>query len=362
MHKSYHTLCHCEPIRVKQSKSFRLLRNYIPRNDDLEDFMNRKILFVIDKLELKYFEFNKLVTDFWLIKEFLERDCNVFITTIDKLGLNNAKAYCKCAKSFIKGDNIYLEEDFKTCEIENFKLVMFRPDPPVDLDYINATYIFDFVDREKTIVLNDTKAIRDFNEKLHANLFSEFMPENIVTSNINEIEIFLEQNKEIVLKPLNRCFGSGVMYLKEGDKNTRNIINSMTNNQATLIMVQKYISNAEFGDKRVLILGGKVIEECVIKLPSRDDFKFNNHSDEFIKKASLTQSEKIKFEQVAVKLNEMHLPMAGLDVIDEKIIEINITSPCYFIKEINNYFSTNLEKIIVDYILNVKITKLINIR
>lgn len=318
-----------------------------------------KILFVIDKLELKYFEFNKLVTDFWLIKEFLERGCEVFVTTIDKLALNNAKAYCKCAKSFTKGDNIYLEEGFKNCEIENFRLVMFRPDPPVDLDYINATYVFDFVNREKTLVLNDTKAIRDFNEKLHANLFSEFMPENIVTSNMEEIDIFLEQNKEIVLKPLNRCFGSGVMYLKEGDKNTRNIINSMTNNQATLIMVQKYISTAEFGDKRVLILGGEVLEECVVKLPSRDDFKFNTHSDEFIKKAMLTENEKIKFKQVAQKLNTMGIVMAGLDVIDEKIIEINVTSPCYFIKEINNYFSTNLEKMIVDYVLNIESNKFV---
>lgn len=314
--------------------------------------MNYRILFVIDRLELKYFEFNKLVTDFWLIKEFLEHNCEVFVTTIDKLALNNAKAYCKCAKSFLKSDNIYLEDGFKPCEIENFRLVMFRPDPPVDLDYINATYIFDFVDKEKTLVLNDTKAIRDFNEKLHANLFNEFMPENIVTSNIEEIELFLKQNEEIVLKPLNRCFGSGVMYLKDGDKNTRNIINSMTNNKTTLIMVQKYLSNAEFGDKRVLILGGEVLDECVVKLPSRDDFKFNTHSDEFIKKASLTQSEKMKFKQVAVKLNEMHLPMAGLDVINEQIIEINVTSPCYFIKEINNYFSTNLEKKIANYTLN----------
>lgn len=311
-----------------------------------------KILFIIDKLELKYFEFNKLVTDFWLIKELLEREEEIFVTTIDKLGLSNAKAYCKCAKSFVKGDNIYLEEKFKQTQIEDFNLVMFRPDPPVDLDYINATYILDFVDREKTLILNETKAIRDFNEKLHANLFYEFMPENIVTSNRDEIESFLAKNEEIILKPLNRCFGSGVMYLKNGDKNTQSIINSLTNNQTTLIMVQKYIPAAESGDKRVLILGGEVLDECVVKLPSGDDFKFNNHSDEFIKKAALTTSEKKKFTQVAERLNKMHLPLAGLDVIDEQIIEINVTSPCYFIKEINNYFSTNLEKKIVDFILN----------
>lgn len=318
--------------------------------------MNYKILFIIDKIELKYFEFNPLVTDFWLIKEFLHQEQEVFVTTIDKLSLNNAKACCKCKKSLLKGDNIYLEENFALYEIEDFQLVMFRPDPPVDLDYINATYILDFVDREKTLILNETKAIRDFNEKLHANLFHEFMPENIVTASFEEIETFLGVNEEIILKPLNRCFGSGVMYLKTGDKNTRNIINSLTNNQTTLIMVQKYISNADFGDKRVLILGGEVLDECVVKLPSGDDFKFNTHSDEFIKKASLTDSEKAKFKQVAQKLNQMGIVMAGLDVIDEQIIEINVTSPCYFIKEINNYFSVSLEKRIIDCILNLKVT------
>ena len=82
----------------------------------------------------------------------------------------------------------------------------------------------------------------------------------------------------------------------------------MTNNQTTTVMVQKYISNAQFGDKRVLILGEDVLDECIIKLPGKNDFKFNTHGDEFIKKATLSENEKIKFQQVAKKLNSMHLP------------------------------------------------------
>ena len=46
----------------------------------------------------------------------------------------------------------------------------------------------------------------------------------------------------------------------------------------------------------------------------------------------------------------MGIPMAGLDVVNEQIIEINVTSPCYFIKEINQHFGVNLEKTICDYI------------
>ena len=44
--------------------------------------------------------------------------------------------------------------------------------------------------------------------------------------------------------------------------------------------------------------------------------------------------------------------MVGLDVIDGKIIEINVTSPCYFIKEINNYFNVELEKEIAKFVIN----------
>lgn len=309
------------------------------------------ILFVIDRLELKYFEFNNLVTNFWLIRELLRNGKNVWITTIDNLSLRSGIAYTRCFKAFEKENDIFYDKNSQTCRINNFSLVMFRPDPPVDLDYINATYIMDFVDRDKTLILNDTKAIRDFNEKLHTVKFLNLMPENIVTCSKSDIMEFLAEYNEIVLKPLNGCFGSGVMTLKKGDKNTSVIINSMTKNQTQQIMVQKYIEKARFGDKRVMFLGDEVLDICIQKLPSNDDFKFNEHCDSNIIKAELSKSEKEKFEPVARELNSLGLPLVGLDVIDEKIIEINVTSPCYFIKEVNYHHNVNLEEKISQFIL-----------
>ena len=310
------------------------------------------ILFVIDRLELKYFEFNNLVTNFWIIRELLNENKNVFITTIDKLGMSKGIPFAHCYESYEKDGNIFYEKTDICKDINVFQLVMFRPDPPVDLDYINATYIFDFVDRNKTLILNDPKAIRDFNEKMHTCKFLDLMPENIVTCSKSDIIEFLNRNEEIVLKPLNACFGAGVMTLKKGDKNTAVIINTMTKNQTQLIMVQKYIPKAKFGDKRVMFLGEEVLDVCVQKLPSNDDFKFNEHCDSNIIKAELTQSEKEKFLPVAKELTKLGLPLVGLDVIDEKIIEINVTSPCYFIKEVNGHFGCNLEKKITDFILS----------
>lgn len=310
------------------------------------------ILFVIDRLELKYFEFNNLVTNFWIIRELLNENKNVFITTIDKLGMSKGIPFAHCYESYEKDGNIFYEKTDICKDINDFQLVMFRPDPPVDLDYINATYIFDFVDRNKTLILNDPKAIRDFNEKMHTCKFLDLMPENIVTCSKSDIIEFLNRNEEIVLKPLNACFGAGVMTLKKDDKNTAVIINTMTKNQTQLIMVQKYIPKAKFGDKRVMFLGEEVLDVCVQKLPSNDDFKFNEHCDSNIIKAELTQSEKEKFLPVAKELTKLGLPLVGLDVIDEKIIEINVTSPCYFIKEVNGHFGCNLEKKITDFILS----------
>ncbi len=312
-----------------------------------------KILFVIDRIELKYFEFNQLVTNFWMIKGLLEKGCDVYISTIDMLKLKSSVAFADCYKSYTENNDIFYEKNNLNEEkIENFDVVMFRPDPPVDLDYINATYILDFVDREKTVILNDTKSIRSFNEKLHSVMFNDLMPKNIVTSSFKDILNFLDENEEIILKPLNQCFGGGVMYLKKGDKNTAVIINQMTQNGKKIIMVQKYIPSAVYGDKRVLFLGENILPYCVQKVPSNNDFKFCEHNDSNIKKAVLSDDEMEKFKPVAQKLNSMGIYFAGLDVIDGKIIEINVTSPCYFIKEINGHFGCHIENDIVDFIIS----------
>ena len=138
-----------------------------------------KVLFIIDKIEFKYFEFNNLVTNFWIITEFLDRGEQVYITTIPMLALKGKIAVTKCYKTFVQNQNIYYDNKQEEYEIDNFDLVMFRPDHPVYIDYINFKYIFDFV---STKVINSPKSIIYFNEKLHSIYFSEYMTKTLVTS------------------------------------------------------------------------------------------------------------------------------------------------------------------------------------
>ncbi len=314
----------------------------------------KKILFVIDELEFKWFEDNKLVTNFWFIKEFLKRNINVEVTTKSKLYIETAKGFCTCHRSELRADGeIIYEKTAQKRPIEYFDVVFFRPDPPVDVDYINACNIFDFVDTSKVKLINDPRIIRNFNEKMHVNLFPQFVPENIVTNSKAKIIDFVNEIGKAVIKPLNRCFGSGVFVLNKGDENISSIISAATENEKTAIMVQRYLHGAKFGDKRVLLVGEEVMEECVRKLPAPNDFKFAEHSDRYFEKTELTPNERVVAQAIARRLNEMGLPLVGLDMIDEKIIEINVTSPCYFIKEINNLYGINFEDKVIPKILEL---------
>lgn len=315
--------------------------------------MQKDILFIIDDLELKYFEFNDLVTDFWLIKEFLKRNYNVSVALKDDLFIENAKGCVFRRLTYLKNENIFYNKEKSKSLINDFDVVFFRPDPPVDINYINACYVFDYVDKEKTLLINNPCEVRNFNEKFHINYFPEFVPENIVTCSNELIINFVEEKKEAILKPLNRCFGSGVYYLNNEDKNLLTIISNMTENGKTPVMVQKYLPEAKYGDKRVLIIGETVLDECIQKLPGEHNFKFSQHSDKFFKPAVLSDNEKAIAQKIASKLSKQGLYLVGLDVINEKVIEINVTSPCYFIREINQNYGINFEDKIMRYIEDI---------
>jgi glutathione synthase len=311
------------------------------------------ILFVIDDLELKYFEFNDLVTDFWLIKEYLQRGYDVDICIKSGLFIKENRGFCLSYKAFEKDNNIFYEKKSSEKEINSFSIVYFRPDPPVDIDYINACFVFDFVDRNRTKIINNTKSILDFNEKMHGNYFPKFTPQNIITANINLIKDFVAQRGEAIIKPLNRCFGNGIFYLNSKDKNINSLINISTNNGQTLVCVQEYLGHGQGGDKRAFIIGRKVYSESLRKLPGKDDFRFNTHSDEFFKKEYLTKNEYQAAIEIGNYLTERGIYMVALDLIDEKVTEINVTSPCYFFREMNRLHQIEFNKIVMQDLINL---------
>lgn len=314
----------------------------------------KKVLFIIDEIEFKYFEFNVLVTDFWMIKTYIEEGYFVDITTKHELFLEGNLPYGLIYKTSVKNNNIIKEDNYTKNCLNNYDIIFTRPDPPVDIDFINATYVLDYVDK-KTFLINSPSAIRNINEKLYINRFPTLTPKNIVSSDINLIKQFLFEQEEIIIKPLNKCFSSGVFYLNSKDKNINSIIQTATDNGKTKVMVQKFLKEIEKGDKRLIFIADEILDYSVTKVATNNDFKFTEHKKENLILGNTTKEQKEMGSILKETFIKDGVYLAGLDVIEDKIIEINITSPCFFINEINSLYNIRLEKIIFN-----KLEKLAN--
>ena len=78
------------------------------------------------------------------------------------------------------------------------------------------------------------------------------------------------------------------------------------------------------GDKRLIFIGGEIFNYAVRKVATNNDFKFNEHIKENLIRGDLSKEEQLIEKEIAQTLLNDGVYIAGLDVIDGKIIEINI--------------------------------------
>jgi glutathione synthase len=211
-------------------------------------------------------------------------------------------------------------------ELESLDAVFIRKDPPFDPAYAHLTQQLDLV-KEKTLVLNDPRGLRDANEKLFAFHFSEFMPRSLVSSDAESILSFVrEVGGQAVLKPLDGAGGVGVVTLTAGDRNARALTDLLTQEGRELALVQEFLPDISRGDKRVLVLDGEPLG-AILRVPRADDFRANIHVGGDAQPTTLTPAEDRLVRSVGARLREHGLYFVGLDLIGEKLIEVNVTSP-----------------------------------
>ena len=211
-------------------------------------------------------------------------------------------------------------------ELAQLDAVFVRKDPPFDAGYLYLTQQLDLV-KDRVFVMNDPRGIRDANEKLFAFQFLEFMPRTLVSAEPAQISAFVSAvGGTAVLKPLDGAGGSGVVVLTTGDRNLRSMVDIMTAEGKRLAMVQEYQPAIRQGDKRVLLLDGEPLG-AILRVPREDDVRANIHAGGQVVACDLTPRERELVSAVAPKLREYGLWFVGLDLIGEKLIEVNVTSP-----------------------------------
>jgi glutathione synthase len=232
--------------------------------------------------------------------------------------------------------------------LEDMNAVFMRTDPPVDVPYLYTTYILDYIDPTKTLVVNSPNGLRTANEKMFALQFAEWMTDTIVSRDKSVIRKFVETHGAGVLKPLGGKGGEGILFLEPGDRNFNSLVEVSTGRGNEPLMIQKFLPAAKDGDKRIILLEGKPIG-AVNRIPTGTEFRGNMAVGGRSEKVDITDREYEMCAAIAPKLQAQGLYFVGIDVIGGYLTEVNVTSPTG-IREIDRLNNVHLGQQVIEWL------------
>tara|TARA_Y100000590_G_scaffold441266_1_gene567697 strand:- start:1198 stop:2148 length:951 start_codon:yes stop_codon:yes gene_type:complete len=235
----------------------------------------------------------------------------------------------------------YLSTNKEKIDLVNFDVVLIRQDPPFNMNYISSTYLLDQIS-SSTVVLNNPTSIRNCSEKIYPFEFNQYIAPTIITQKISTLKKFIEENKDIITKPLYGNGGEGIYRTKIDDKKIQGI-DDTSNILEEPIMAQRYIPEIIEGDRRIILIDGEYMGS-VARIPQDNNIKANFHAGGKPEKSELIYRDKEICDALKKDLKEKNLFLTGIDVIGNYLTEINVTSPTG-LKQINKLNKINLEKI-----------------
>ena len=234
--------------------------------------------------------------------------------------------------------------------LRDFGAIVMRKDPPFDSEYFYATHLLEQAEREGARVFNKPRALRDHPEKLAIMEFAQFCGPTIVTRGAHEIRRFHAQHQDIILKPLDGMGGTGIFRVREDGLNLGAIMETLNQNGAQSVMVQKFLPEIAQGDKRILIIGGKPAPFCLARIPQGSEVRGNLAAGGKGVAKPLTARDREISEAIGPVLAARGLLLVGLDVIGDKVTEINVTSPTCF-QEIADQTGFDVAAMFVDALM-----------
>lgn len=213
-----------------------------------------------------------------------------------------------------------------------FDAVLMRKDPPVDPDYLAATYLLSLAETQGARVYNRPGSLRDFNEKLAIFRFPQFIAPTLVTADAQLIGDFLAEHGDIIVKPLHAMGGSGVFRLGPADPNRNSILETLTRHGSHAIMAQKYLPAIAQGDKRVLLINGAAVPHALARIPLAGETRGNLAAGGRGVAQPLSERDREIAAAVGGFAKDSGLFLVGLDIIGDCLTEINVTSPTGFVE------------------------------
>lgn len=222
--------------------------------------------------------------------------------------------------------------------IEDYDIVMLRSDPADELATrpwapASSLLFAQLAAAHGTIVLNDPGHLTDAQNKTYFQHFPEDVrPSTCITREPSEVEAFLEAHGgKGVIKPLQGSGGQGVFIVTEENRqNLNQIIESVTRDGYAI--VQEYLPAAADGDLRIITLNGRPLQVDGVYASVRRSSQTEDHRSNISAggKADMEAPNEAALraaELCAPKLIDDGMYLAGLDVVGDKLIEVNVDTP-----------------------------------
>ena len=264
---------------------------------------------------------------FALLLEAQKRGHTLSYYTPDKLSLRGEDLVAPLQRLSVRdqeGDYFTLGEAERR-SLASFDVVLLRQDPPFDLAYITSTHFLQRI-HPKTLVVNDPASVRNAPEKIFVMDFPELMPPTLISRDMDEINSFRDEHGAVVMKPLHGHGGAAVFRIMPQDMNFGSLYDMFSVTFREPWVIQKFIPEIKHGDKRIILVDGE-FAGAVNRVPAPDDLRSNMVRGGAAQATELSDREREICARLGPYLRERGLLFVGIDVIDGRLTEINVTSP-----------------------------------
>ncbi|MBS8261633.1 glutathione synthase [Roseibium polysiphoniae] len=264
---------------------------------------------------------------FALMLEAQARGHALYHYTPDRLAMIGDDVYCGLEPVEVRDEagNHFTLGEKQRFNMADVDVVLMRQDPPFDLSYIAATHILEKV-HPNTLVVNDPAEVRNAPEKLFVTEFADLMPPTLVTRDRDEIDLFRAEYGDIVMKPLFGHGGAAVFRITRDDLNYGSLYDFFAATFREPWVIQQFLPNVKHGDKRILLVDGE-FAGAVNRVPAEGDLRSNMVRGGAARESELTEKEREICARLGPSLREKGLILVGIDVIDGRLTEINVTAP-----------------------------------
>ncbi|MEQ8557582.1 MAG: glutathione synthase [Henriciella sp.] len=208
---------------------------------------------------------------------------------------------------------------------DDVDVVLMRQDPPFDMAYITACHLLEML-KGRTLVLNDPEFVRSGPEKLFPLLFPEVIPDTLISRDIKAILAFRARHKDIIIKPLYGNGGAGVFRMKEGDSNFSSLMEMFLERTREPLIAQAFLKAVSNGDKRIILIDGEAVG-AINRRPKEGETRSNLHVGGTAEPVDLTETDRKICDAIGPELKRRGQVFVGIDVIGDKLTEVNVTSP-----------------------------------